>query len=116
MSTRSPFAHYGLRLRRFISEAANGVTAWEDDRFNALALELFALQFVFNAAYRRICQARTVRPENVFHWGDIPSVPAAAFKELELTSIGSSDRKAVFHSSGTTDQQRSHNYHSVESL
>jgi hypothetical protein len=43
-------------------------------------------------------------------------VPAAAFKELELTSLAPEDRTAVFHSSGTTEQKPSRHFHSAESL
>jgi len=94
--------------------------------FNELALELFALQFQHNAAYRKICEARLPRrseakaggltPGVVEHWKQIPAVPTAAFKELELTCLAPGERTAVFHSSGTTDQKPSCHYHSAESL
>ena len=50
------------------------------------------------------------------HWTQIPSVPTSAFKELELTSIASEERTAVFHSSGTTEQNPSRHFHNCESL
>ena len=81
-----------------------------------LARELFALQFQHNAAYRKICEARGVAPGMVEHWTQIPAVPAAAFKELELTSLAPAERVAVFHSSGTTEQKPSRHFHSAESL
>ncbi len=84
--------------------------------FNALALELFALQFKHNAAYRKICEAREVTPEFIEHWTQIPAVPTSAFKELELTCLPPEERTAVFHSSGTTAQKPSRHFHSVESL
>jgi len=43
-------------------------------------------------------------------------VPAAAFKELELTSLPPNRRTAVFHSSGTTEQKPSRHFHALESL
>lgn len=49
-------------------------------------------------------------------WRAIPSVPTAAFKELELTSIAPLDRSASFVSSGTTDRDRSRHFHSAASL
>jgi hypothetical protein len=55
-------------------------------------------------------------PEVVEHWTQIPAVPAAAFKELELTSLTPGERTAVFHSSGTTGQKPSRHFHSAESL
>jgi hypothetical protein len=87
-----------------------------ENEFNALALELFALQFKHNASYRKICEARNLTPEVVEHWTQIPAVPTAAFKELELTGLAPAERTTVFHSSGTTEQKPSRHYHSPESL
>jgi hypothetical protein len=87
-----------------------------DHDFNLLALELFALQFENNPAYRKICRARGVTPEIVEHWTRIPAVPATAFKELELTCLAPDERAAVFHSSGTTEQKPSRHFHCAESL
>ena len=84
--------------------------------FNSLALELFALQFKHNAAYRKICEARGLTPRIVEHWTQIPAVPTAAFKELELTCLPPEERTAVFHSSGTTEQKPSRHFHNAESL
>jgi hypothetical protein len=94
--------------------------------FNRLALELFALQFKHNAAYRKICEARLPRrsvakagglaPGVVEHWTQIPAVPTAAFKELDLTCLAPAERTTVFHSSGTTEQRPSRHFHSSESL
>jgi hypothetical protein len=84
--------------------------------FNPLALELFRLQFRHNAAYRKICEARKRTPQTIGHWSDIPAVPTAAFKELELTCLKPNERTAVFHSSGTTGQKHSRHFHCAESL
>jgi hypothetical protein len=84
--------------------------------FNQLALELFALQFKHNAAYRKICEARRLTPGIVEHWTQIPAVPTSAFKELDLTCLAPAERTTVFHSSGTTEQQPSRHFHSAESL
>jgi hypothetical protein len=85
-------------------------------QFNALALELFALQFAHNQPYRKICEARSSTPLTVNHWSQIPAVPTAAFKELELTSLSPAERTHVFHSSGTTEQRLSRHFHNAESL
>jgi hypothetical protein len=87
-----------------------------DDDFNRFALELFALQFEHNAACRKICEARRLTPQVVEHWTQIPAVPTAAFKELELTCLPPNERTVVFHSSGTTEQKPSRHFHSPESL
>jgi len=100
-----PSSHYGTA----------GVGSYDGD-FNSLALELFALQFQHNAAYRKICAARSLTPGIVEHWTQIPAVPTAAFKELELTCLAPNERTTVFHSSGTTEQKPSRHFHSPESL
>ena len=86
------------------------------EKFNPLALELFALQFKGNAAYRTICEARNLTPLAVEDWTQISAVPTAAFKELELTSLAPDDRTTVFYSSGTTEQKPSRHFHNAESL
>jgi hypothetical protein len=89
---------------------------YPEEDFNSLALELFALQLKFNPAYRKICEGRKLMPGAIEHWTEIPVVPTAIFKELELTSIPPAERTAVFHSSGTTEQKPSRHFHSLESL
>lgn len=84
--------------------------------FPALAAELFALQFKHNPFYRRICEAAGVRPQTLRRWEDIPAVPTAAFKEMEVTCLPAARRTHVFHSSGTTGQRPSRHFHSAESL
>jgi hypothetical protein len=86
------------------------------EKFSSFALELFALQFKYNSAYRKICEGRKQTPQTVEHWTQIPAVPAAAFKELELTSLVPEECTAVFHSSGTTEQKPSRHFHNAESL
>jgi hypothetical protein len=87
-----------------------------ENEFNTLALELFALQFKHNAAYRKICAARGLAPGVVEHWTQIPAVPTTAFKELELTCLAPGERTTVFHSSGTMEQKPSRHFHNAESL
>ncbi len=84
--------------------------------FDALALDLFALQFEQNDPYRRFCQARQAVPGRVPHWSAIPTVPAAAFKEQDLSCLPAGERSTVFHSSGTIGQQPSRHFHSAASL
>lgn len=89
---------------------------FKDEEFNALALELFGLQFKYNAAYRKICEARRLAPKMVEHWTQVPFVPTPAFKELELSAIPPAERSAVFHSSGTTQQRPGRHFHCAKSL
>ena len=104
---------FAARLRGLI---ANQQSAIGNPQFAGLALELFALQFQHNPAYRKICEARRLTPATVTQWTQIPAAPTAAFKELELTSLAPDERTAVFHSSGTTEQKPSRHFHSAESL
>ena len=117
------FAEYGTRLRDFIRRHSPDMGTGEpashketEVEFRQLALTLFTLQFERNAPYRKICRARGVDPPIVASWSDIPAVPTAAFKELQLTSLLEQERVAVFHSSGTTNQRPSRHFHNRESL
>jgi len=113
---------FAARLRQLISvgEDARTLATLEtpgsEERFNLLALELFVLQFEANPAYQALCRARGRNPGSVEHWTQIPAVPTAAFKELELSSIPAAERTAVFHSSGTTEQIPSRHFHGAASL
>ncbi|MGH7990655.1 MAG: hypothetical protein ACREDS_10775, partial [Limisphaerales bacterium] len=89
--------NFAARLRELIS---NRQSAIGNRQFYDLALELFALQFQNNPAYRKICEARKLTPQVVEHWTQISFVPTSAFKEFELTSLAPDERAAVFHSSG----------------
>jgi hypothetical protein len=123
MLIRSSFAQYSKLLREFIQSHSRGEATSEgpcpaeiDRQFEQFALELFALQFQHNSAYRQICQGRDLIPDRIRHWPEIPCVPATAFKEWELTSLAAAERTTVFYSSGTTEQRRSRHFHNRESL
>lgn len=110
-------ATFAARLRdRFASWAASPGEALPETGFNLLALELFAAQFAANESYRRLCHARRASPETVEHWTRIPAVPAAAFKEVEMTCLPPAARERVFHTSGATAQTPGRHFHSAESL
>ena len=123
----SDLSIFATRLRDHIAICADEFTtgtpdsspallAHADAEFNGLALMLFTLQFQHNAAYRKICAARKVSPNDINHWSQIPAVPTSAFKELELTSLLPRERTHAFHSSGTTEQRPSRHFHNGESL
>lgn len=112
MTIPSSFAEYPRRLLAFIERRP--VAA--EMEFATLARELFALQFMHVAPYRRLCEARRVNPDSLTDWRQIPAVPAAAFKELELTSLAPAGRTTVFHSSGTTEHRPSRHFHCADSL
>lgn len=112
----SEFSRFAARWREQLLPETPGAMSGEDAIFNGLALGLFALQFRHNAPYRRLCDARGLGPDSVTHWIGIPAVPAAAFKELDLTCLPLRDRTSVFHSSGTTEHRAGRHFHSPESL
>ncbi len=84
--------------------------------FSSLATQLFQLQFAHNNAYRMFCDSTGVSPAQVKHWKDIPAIPSAAFKEMDLTCLPPNERTQVFHSSGTSEHRPSRHFHSPNSL
>jgi len=109
---------YASHLTRFISESGCGAlpSPDRDSRFNQLAQSLFAFQFEQVPVYRNLCLAGGVTPDRILDWTQIPVVPMAAFKEFELTSLPPAQRTRVFHSSGTTHDTPSRNFHDDASL
>jgi hypothetical protein len=69
------------------------------DRFETLALDVFAHQFASCAPYRQFCLGRGRTPETVTDWRAIPPVPIVAFKRADLC-CGPPVR--TFLSTGTT--------------
>ncbi len=83
-----------------------------EERFETLALELFAHQYEHNAAYRRYCRSRRAEPGRLGSWTEIPAVPLRAFKELTLACEPPESAAAVFMTSGSTDPaRRGRNHH-----
>src|SRR5262245_11731255 len=117
MHLTSDLEEFAARLRAVIdSSDPHDSPLSKDVEFSRMALELFRLQCQSNAPYRKFLQARGVEPKGINNWREIPAVPAAAFKELELSSIPPAARSAVFHSSGTTQQSPSKHFHNAASL
>src|SRR5262245_49351375 len=52
--------------------------------FEAWALRVFAHQYERNAPYRAFCDRRGVTPTTLARWEDVPAVPTAAFRRLDL--------------------------------
>jgi hypothetical protein len=110
MNRISTLEGFAARLRGHISGST------EPLEFNELALELFALQFEHNRAYRKFCESRRLFPGEIRLWQEIPAVPTVAFKEFELSCVPAGERSAVFFSSGTTAHRPSRHFHSHKSL
>jgi hypothetical protein len=85
------------RLLGFLAQ--DGCT---DAEFDAIAAELFALQFTHDEAYRRFCQRRAMWPHRLRGWGQIPAVPISAFKDATLSCLPPAECERIFMTSGTT--------------
>jgi len=86
------------------------------DSFEALARDVFAVQFRHNPAYQSWCRARGITPAEKPDWDQFPAVPTDAFKEIVFSSIPAGDRTTEFRSSGTTAQRPSRHFHFGPSL
>ena len=99
-------------LEVFAAKLRHAIESGAAPAFDAWAVELFALQFEHNAAYRALC-AGGKQPRS---WQEIPAAPTVAFKELELTCLPPGERIREFRSSGTTTDKPSRHFHSAQSL
>lgn len=77
----------------------------DEPKWNELAGELFAWQFAQVPAYRRLCQAHKISPENLTSWRDLPAIPQQLFKQTLLYAHGSAPPAAIYVTSGTTTGQ-----------
>jgi hypothetical protein len=82
-----------------IERVLNFVRGTTDETFEGLSLEVFGFQYRRNPAYRRFCDQRGVTPDTAIRWDDVPPVPTAAFKFLDLTCA---PPEHVFLTSGTS--------------
>ncbi len=97
------------RVERFIEDPGA-----ED--FSTLAVDAFRFQYQHSEPYRRLCDSRGVAPDAVADWRDVPAVPTAAYKSLDLsldTGDGRDDREEapIFRSSGTRGGQQERSVH-----
>ena len=83
------------------------------DRFEDLALAIFAHQFARCEPYRDFVRRRGKTPDTVHDWREVPAVPIVAFKLADLT-CGVPQR--VFRSSGTTHGAASRSRHLLPDL
>lgn len=94
------------RISRFL-------TAPESGSFDDLALAAFAYQFERVLPFRRMSEGRGLDPGTVAGWREIPPVPTAAFKTMELAAAPAVE---LFRSSGTTGEARSVHHHPFPDL
>ncbi|MBR9844856.1 MAG: acyl transferase, partial [Algicola sp.] len=72
-----------------------------EDKFNAMAFEVFKFQFENNPVYRSFCDLLYKHPSDIKHIEDIPFLPIQFFKSHHILSSKKSV-ETTFSSSGTT--------------
>lgn len=84
-----------------------------DEHFDELARAAFAFQHERIPALRALAARRGVDPAAVRGWQEIPMVPVAAYRRLELAAAPAAE---VFRSSGTSGGARSVHHHPFPDL
>ena len=87
-----------------------------DDAFNDLALAVFGFQYEYNQPFAAYCRRRSITPDRITHWTDIPAVPTAAFRQVALTVSPTVDETLRFRTSGTTQGSEQRGVHHVPEL
>jgi hypothetical protein len=87
--------------QKIIDFIRKGTDRMDDEGFNQLAQQVFALQFKSIPLYRRYCKKRGIEPEKISSWEEIPALPTDVFKVMEL-SMFPSQTVRTFMTSGTT--------------
>ena len=99
-----------MSLEETLAAAIDGFATPE---FEGWALRIFAHQFERNRPYRAFCERRGIMPSTVARWQDVPAVPTAAFRHVELAC---GPAEAVFRTSGTTTGGEARGRHFVSCL
>jgi phenylacetate-coenzyme A ligase PaaK-like adenylate-forming protein len=81
-----------------------------EERWDAMACELFAWQFARVPAFRRLCKGHGVSPTTLRSWRDIPAMPQQLFKRAKLFAHGDEKPGAVYETSGTTTGEPGRQY------
>lgn len=87
--------------RKILDFIRKGTEHRDEEGFNQIALEVFALQFDKIPLYRRYCEKRGVNPGRLNSWEKIPAIPTEVFKRVDL-SMFPSEIIRTFMTSGTT--------------
>jgi len=92
------------RARSFIERAAVGMPT--NESFDALGLEIARYQSEHVAPYRRLLAARRCDIGSAGALGDLPAMPADAFRVVRVAAHSERHDVAVFVTSGTTAAKR----------
>ncbi len=87
--------------QKIIDFIRKGTEHRDEEGFNRLALEVFALQFDKIPLYRRYCEKRGFTPGKINSWEEIPALPTEVFKAVDLSLVPSQIIR-TFVTSGTT--------------
>ncbi len=110
---QSAVAHGAATRQRADGATGQDPSSMSSHRFEALALEVFALQYGESPAYRAFCDRRGATPRTVRGWGEIPAVPTSAFKSLDLCCA---PPERIFLTSGTTQGAERRGRHLIPRL
>jgi len=80
-----------------------------DSTFQAIALQVFQMQYEGVEVYQRFCQSLKATPSSVKRLADIPFLPVEFFKSYEVIMMGQTT-ETIFESSGTTGSIPSRHY------
>lgn len=75
---------------------------WPEERLDEWARRAFRIQLAHNRPFRLFCRSRGIGADDVSSWRDVPAVPTAAFREVDLCLGGRDAARLVFRTSGTT--------------
>lgn len=87
---------------RFRAWGSGEEGAWSDAAFETLSLRAFELQHRGNRLFRRFCDARGIGRGDPDAWREVPPVPTAAFREVDLVVGRPAGVDLVFRTSGTS--------------
>jgi hypothetical protein len=94
------------RIRRAIADFA-----LDDRAFDALACDVFAHQFRWNAPYAAYARSRGITETTLPRTASaIPAVPGAAFKDAALCTVAPERAALWFETSGTTQSRSGRHY------
>lgn len=100
-------------LRSLFRDWETDFASWPAERFGELALRAFEIQWNAIPAYRAYCAARGADPADILDWRDIPPVPTAAFREVDLAVTPPAESDLVFRTSGTSRGRERRGRHRV---
>ena len=103
----SQYSQYKIKLFTLLSSSINKIFRINDDiEFNAIALEVFKLQYENNQVYKAYVNVHHSDIRKIKHFSEIPFLPIQFFKSHDVICDSSSISK-TFLSSGTSLSKRS---------